>query len=479
MALSALAVACSKDEGHGHEPDGGGGSGGGAADASSPTSDASSPANGGEACGLDQKFVDKRSSCTFTAGALPKDTLGACASAKNPIEHIIVLMQENRSFDQYFGHLKGQGQDDVDVAPQSTSNPGSTADGGTGAAIDWHHETEYCVADTDHGWQATHRQWNDGKNDGFAVSNSIPGDPSGSRALGYYDQTDIPFYYDLASTFAISDHYFCDVLGPTYPNRMYLMGGTSFGIVTTDLKVLAPPGANQIFKELNDKNVSWKAYHGPISQVLLYTDFATDQAQASHLVDISEFAKDAAAGKLPAVAFIDPNFSSTPILDENDEHPPADMQVGQKFVYDQVQALMHSPEWKSSALFITYDEHGGLYDHVAPPKACAPDDTPPRLNPELGGFDHLGFRVPLIVVSPYAKRHFVSHAVHSHTSILRFIEAKFGLPAITNRDANADAMFDLFDFGSPNTDVPSFTEPVVSDAQASRCQQNFGNQPSQ
>jgi phospholipase C len=461
-------VACSKDDGgHGHEPDGGSGGG--------QSTDASSPRDGGGACGLAQKLVDQRSSCTFAAGALPDDTLGACASTKNPIEHIVVLMQENRSFDQYFGHLKGHGQDDVDVAPQSTSNPGSAADGGTGAAIAWHHETEYCVADTDHGWQASHRQYDDRKNDGFAISNSIPSDPSGSRAMGYYDQTDIPFYYDLASTFAISDSYFCDVLGPTYPNRMYLMGGTSFGIVTTDLNMLAPSGANQIFKHLNEKNITWKNYHGPISQVLLYTDFATDQAQASHLVDISEFAKDAAAGTLPAVAFIDPNFSSMPLLQENDEHPPADMQVGQKFVYDQVQALMQSPQWKSSVLFITYDEHGGLYDHVAPPAACAPDDTPPRESPELGGFDRLGFRVPLIVVSPYAKRHFVSHVVHSHASILRFIEAKFGIPAITGRDANSDAMFDLFDFESkPNLDVPSFTEPAVSDAQMARCTQNFG-----
>ncbi|HVW24131.1 MAG TPA: alkaline phosphatase family protein [Polyangiaceae bacterium] len=459
LALSVLAVACSKDEDHGKPPPSGDGGG----------SDA-----GGTACGLSATLVEQRSNCKFTAGALPEDTLGSCATAKNPIEHVIVLMQENRSFDQYYGHLKGHGQDDVDVPPESTSNPGSPADGGTGAVIPWHHEPQYCVTDTDHGWPASHRQYDDGKNDGFALSNSVASDPTGSRAMGYYDQTDIPFYYDLASTFAMSDRYFCSVLGPTYPNRMYLMGGTSFGIVTTDLNTLAPPGANQIFKALNDKNVDWKDYHESIASGLLYPDFATDSAQAAHFVDISEFAKDAAAGTLPPFALIDPNFSSANIVQEDDEHPPSDIQMGQKFVYDQVQALMHSPEWKSSVLFITYDEHGGLYDHVAPPAACAPDDTPPRLNPELGNFDRLGFRVPLIVVSPYAKRHFVSHVVHSHTSILRFIEAKFGIGALTNRDANSDAMFDLLDFESPpNLDVPSFTEPAVSDAQAGTCAQNF------
>jgi phospholipase C len=472
LALAALAVACSKDEGHGQGKDGGGGSGG-----SGDSGSGGGSGNGGIACGLDTKSSAQRSSCTFAAGALPDDTLGTCASAKNPIEHIVVLMQENRPFDHYFGHLKGHGQDDIDVAPSSTTNPGSAADGGTGAPIEWHHATEYCVADTDHGWVASHQQWNDGRNDGFAVSNSIASDPTGSRALGYYDQTDIPFYYDLASTFAMSDRYFCAILGPTYPNRMYLLGGTSFGIVTTDPNVLAPAGVNQILKTLSEKNIAWKDYHAQIASALLYPDFATDPAQASHLVDISEFAKDAAAGTLPAFSLIDPSFIGT-VVAETDEHPPADIQVGQKFVYDQVQALMHSPEWKSSALFITYDEHGGLFDHVSPPGACAPDDTPPRLNPELGGFDRLGFRVPLIVVSPYAKRHFVSHTVHTHTSILRFIEAKFALPAFTARDANSDAMFDLFDFESPpNLDVPSLAQPIVSDAQEATCLQNFPPPP--
>jgi len=456
LVFAALGVACSSSE-------------------SKPPSsgtDAGSDA-GSAACGLDPKLVDQRTSCKFTAGALPADTLGDCAAAKNPIEHIVVIMQENRAFDHYFGHLPGHGQDDVDVAPESTSNPGSEADGGTGAAIPWHHAADYCVADTDHGWVASHRQWDDEKNDGFAVSNSIASDPTGSRAMGYYEQTDLPFYYDLASTFAISDRYFCSVLGPTYPNRMYLYGGTSFGIVTTDPSVLAPSGAANIFATMTDKGIDWKEYQSQIAASLIFPDTAKDSAIAAHVVDISEFAKDAAAGTLPAVSFIDPVFLAGPVT-ENDEHPPADIQEGQKFVYEQTQALLQSPEWKSSALFITYDEHGGLFDHVSPPAACAPDDTPPRLNPELGGFDRLGFRVPLIVVSPYAKRHFVSHVAHSHTSILRFIEAKFGLPAFTGRDANSDALFDVFDFESPpRLDVPTLTQPTVSDAQAALCLQNF------
>jgi phospholipase C len=143
-------------------------------------------------------------------------------------------------------------------------------------------------------------------------------------------------------------------------------------------------------------------------------------------------------------------------------------------VWQQIDALVKSPAWKSSALFITYDEHGGLYDHVPPPPACAPDSTPPAEHPEVGGFDRLGFRVPLILISPYAKRNFVSHVVHSHTSILRFIEAKLALPAFTARDANSDAMLDLFDFEHPDYTVPSFTEPPVDQTKLDACKPYFG-----
>src|SRR5262249_34951196 len=143
-----------------------------------------------------------------------------------------------------------------------------------------------------------------------------------------------------------------------------------------------------------------------------------------------------------------------------DEHPPSDMQVGQHFVYRQVARLMASPSWGRSVMFITYDENGGLYDHVAPPAACLPGSTAPAQQAELGGFDRYGFRVPVFVVSPYAKAHFVSHVVHSHASILRFIEARFGVPALSSRDANADAMFDMFEFSNPPfVRPPDITEP--------------------
>lgn len=426
------------------------------------------PDAGVSVCKPNAALVARRDACEFGPGAMVSETIGGCTGAKIPIENVVIIMQENRSFDDYFGHLPGHGQDDVDVPQGDVSNPDPS-----GAPIAWYKETQYCVADTDHGWVASHAQWNNGMMDGFATSNVTTDDPTGHRALGYYEQTDLPFYYELASTFAISDRYFCSLLGPTYPNRFYFYGGTSYGIVTTDLSILAPPNSPQLLKSLTEKGISWKIYKTNLASIWLYPDWGLDMAQAPNIVDVSQFAVDAAAGALPSVALVEGAFSGK-AWEETDEHPPANPQVGQHWVYEQLQALVKSPQWPKSALFITYDEHGGLYDHVSPPPACVPDDTPPALSPELGGFDRLGFRVPAFVVSPYAKRHFVSHEVHSHTSILRFIQAKFELPAFTKRDANSDDMLDFFDFDSPpNVDVPDFAEPPVDAAQITLCQQNF------
>ncbi len=459
VCLALLPGCSSKDEGTGHEP--------------STGNDAGKEGGGGGVDCANAGLAARRDACEFAPGALAADTVGACTGDAIPIEHVVILMQENRSFDQYFGHLPGHGQDDVDVADPDVTNPA----GGGGDPVPWHHETQYCVSDTDHGWTASHEQWNAGKNDGFATSNVKAEDPTGARAMGYYEESDIPFYYELYSTFATSDRYFCSLLGPTYPNRMFLAAGTSFGIVTTTITKLAPPGVPNVYRSLNDKGVSWKLYKSNLPSILLFPDFASEQEQVARTVDVSEFARDAADGTLPQVSFLDAGFSQEAWV-ETDEHPPANVQLGQHFVWQQIMALVKSPLWPKSALFLTYDEHGGLYDHVSPPAACAPDDTPPAQDPGLGNFDRLGFRVPLAVVSPYARRHFVSHEVHSHTSILRFLQAKFGLPALTRRDANSDALLDLFDFGSPpNLDVPDFAEPDVDAAQIETCKAAFPTAP--
>jgi phospholipase C len=424
----------------------------------------------GPLCSTSSDPVDQRASCAFAAGAYPGDTL-ACPSSGDriPIDHVIVLMQENRSFDHYLGHLRGHGQDDVDVPDENASNLDAS-----GRMVPWHHAPEACFDDPNHSWSGSHAAWNGGRNDGFVVVSANPNDsegndPTGARAMGYYDDTDLPFYYQLASTFATSDRYFSDVLGPTLPNRMYLYAGTSFGVVSGDVDTAFH---RTIFRAMNEAGVSWKVYQSDVAAGFSMASFLVDSV--GHVARLDDFAEDAKAGRLPMVSFVDPTFLTMGAT-STDEGPPSDLQVGQSFVYRQVNALMASPSWASSAMFVLYDEAGGLYDHVSPPAACLPGATPPAQEAGLGGFDRFGFRVPVFVVSPFAKPHYVSHVVHSHASVLRFIEATFGLPALTGRDANAAAMLDMFDFGNPSfLTPPSLTPPTVDEAKLAACRTKYG-----
>ena len=174
--------------------------------------------------------------------------------------------------------------------------------------------------------------------------------------------------------------------------------------------------------------------------------------------------------KLPQVAFVEANPVGG-VNVESDEHPPANVQVGEKFTHDVMQALVKSPNWSSSAMFLTYDEHGGFYDHVAPPAAPKPDNIAPMLQPgdAPGAFDRYGIRVPALVISPYAKKHFVSHTVYDHTSILHFIETRFGLPTLTKRDKAADPMLGMFDFSKMSNAKPTLTNAPVTAAGKAAC----------
>jgi phospholipase C len=442
-------------------------------DALAPSFQTSGPAS----CATGIEPAPQRDVCAFGQGASPSETIACPDSGPDiPVQHIIVLMQENRSFDHYLGHLPGHGQDDVDVAPAGTSNPlpPGVTDGSGSTVVPWTHGTSNCFDNPNHSWSGSHQAWNQGANDGFVIASGTPNDdegndPTGSRAMTYYDDSDLPFYYQLASTFAISDRYFSEVLGPTFPNRLYLYAGSSFGIVGDDIDTDLH---RTIFAVLNDRGISWKVYASEVPAALLTASFAIDSI--GHVAGIDDFAEDARQGQLPAVSWVDPVFL-TAAATLSSEEAPADMQVGQQFVYRQVSALMSSPSWATSAMFITYDETGGLYDHVPPPAACPPDGTPPSDQADLGGFDRHGFRVPLFVVSPYARAHFVSHAVHSHTSILRFIETRFGIPALSARDANADALLDMFDFASPPfLSPPDLQAPTVDAARLAACSARYG-----
>ncbi|HEV7526507.1 MAG TPA: alkaline phosphatase family protein, partial [Acidimicrobiia bacterium] len=338
-----------------------------------------------------------------------------------PVNHVVVLMQENRSADDYLAPLNSQGQPDFEAQPL-TGNPDPTNP--TGPPILPFHKTSFCeVADLNHGWSGTHREVNGGAMDGFTAQNVTASDPTGSRAMGYYDQSDLPFYYGMYNTFATGDRYFSSVLSQTYPNRMYLFAGTSFGHIGNNPGPFVQPS---VFELLDQHSISWKIYVAQPqfgSYAGIFFKYVHDRA-AQHVFPMSQYYADLANNSLPAVTYIDPTQFDVPHHTEADEHPPADVQLGQKFASDVMNGLMNSSAWPTSALFFTYDEHGGFYDHVTPPAAPAPDAIPPMLSPTdvVAGFDQYGVRVPVAVISPFSKAHFVSHVVHDHTSILRFIE---------------------------------------------------------
>ncbi len=417
-----------------------------------------------------------RAGCMFGRGSLPAETLGPELPVADgiPIKTIVVLMQENRSFDSYFGRLgKFMHRTDIESPPDDASNPERVGDPNS-PRHPLAHAPYLCSSDMNHEWAGTRLSYNGGKMDGFFQANHMWTDPTqpqvsdalstGDRALWWYDERDIPFYYDLASTFAIGDHYHASVLGPTYPNRDYLYAATSLGVTDDRSANLAGWGPEKdltIFDMLERRHVTWAIYvdsfpHIPRVGALLGSSYMSRWPSA-RLQHMSDFNDQAAAGTLPQVVFVDASINEG--VDGNDEHPPADIQTGESFVSDVVHALMTSPQWKDLALFFTYDEHGGLYDHVAPPTACAPDRGAPdfRNNEDRaagGGFDRLGMRVPFVVVSPWAKKSYVSHQTYDHTSITRFIEAKFTLPALTHRDANALPPYDMFDFSRPTFAAP-------------------------
>jgi phospholipase C len=402
------------------------------ADASVPTVDAGG--DGPAACTpvtWTDSLRPQRDACTFTAGAKAADTIGLTEAARLaiPIKHVVVLMKENRSFDHIFGQLSKSGQPDAEPVPATWASPDKN-----GTPVPPSHATTTCVpADPPHQWDNMHAMSNGGKMDGFVTNGTKSTPPTdGTFTMQYLDATDIPFYYWLANTFAVADHHFPSVLSGTWSNRDYLVAATSHGTKNTGTDP-ALTGVPLIFDALDTAGVSWDVYTDDIAPLEYSVAWGKRKAWKS----VQQFQDALAAGTLPAVAFVDSTTDLAPPV--KDEHPPADVQLGEAWTRSIYEATVKSPLWPTIALFYTYDEAGGFGDHVPPPKSCAP-------SADQSDFTELGVRVPLVVVSPYAKRHFVSHAVHQHTSILRFIETLFAVPALTARDANSDAMLDMFDF---------------------------------
>ncbi|MDQ6660583.1 MAG: alkaline phosphatase family protein [Chloroflexota bacterium] len=328
----------------------------------------------------------------------------------NSIQHIVIACQENRSFDEYFGYYPRAGQFGV---PANFSLPD-----GKGGTVKPFHFTHFDTANITHIWQAIHKEWDNGKMDGFFMTD-------GNSSLGYYTGSDIPYYYALADAFTLCGNYFSYQLGSTLPNRLALWAGTSGGI-TMNHRV--PSGSltwPTIVDLLEDHGITWKCYNlgtglGSVPEVEFFNalPFFKRWYKDSRLHGREkDYYNDLKAGTLPQVTFlISDAFTS--------EHPPLSVRQGELKMAEVINALISSSLWTRSVLFLTYDEGGGFFDHVPPPQ-----------------FDAYGpgMRVPTLVISPWVKRGYVSGQLYEHNSLLKFIERRFGLPTV----ASVNHLFDV------------------------------------
>jgi phospholipase C len=440
------------------------------------------------------------------------------------LQHIVFLAQENRSFDHYFGQLRqywaqnGYPDQSYDGLPQFNPATGSSPLTGPPPAIPGcdptvpppadcsydpsnpvtsYHLITQCIENPSPSWNESHVDWD--YNDpvgqqaaalnGFvytaahdARTNQPPFyDTNGLRAMGYYNGSDLNYYYFMASNFATSDRWFNATMSRTEPSREYLIAATSQGYaypIGTDSADTALLTATTIFQELQSANITWKIYVNPQGSTctgppydpacLLTLSYVRNfqwgqtipTAYPNNIAPISQYFTDLTNGTLPQVAQIEPATDAG-----LDEHPstadstPNDIQLGANYVASLINGLMTSSAWQNSAFILTYDEMGGLYDHVSPQPEPSPDGIAPvdllpgdictTTTGPTCNFVYTGYRVPLIVISPYAQKNYVSHTVEDTTAILKLIETTFNVPSLTARDAAQDDMSEYFNFANP------------------------------
>lgn len=332
------------------------------------------------------------------------------------IDTIIVVMMENRSFDHMLGGLTlAEGRTDVDGLTAAMSNPDAE-----GNAVSPYPNEVGCLDDPPHSWEAGHAQYNDGANDGFVLRYGGPG------VMQYQTRTDVPITWALADEYAVCDRYFCSVMSSTWPNRFYAHCGTSAGMPGNDWPTEGSYPLPNVWAHLAEAGVSAQYYYSDLPFLMLVRD-AWNATQSRYIED---FVRDAEAGTLPSVVWIEPGFAF------NDDHPPHHVALGQELLAVIYKALSRSPQWNNCLLLITYDEHGGFYDHVPPPQ-CDDDYV-------TEGFGQLGFRVPSLVIGPYVKQGAVS-TQFDHTSWLKFVCERHGIEPWTKRIAAANSLSAVLD----------------------------------
>jgi phospholipase C len=381
---------------------------------------------------------------------------GGKDSGPDGLTTFVYLMMENRSYDHYFGarNLEGLGGDGLANAKSMPDINGAMI--APFAAGDDRNAAAPTVCDPDppHGWDASHLAFNTGANDGFLQQHQIAHDNNAQllEPQKYLERVNLPISWALADAYTVCDRWFCSVMGPTLPNRAYWHVGTSIGIDNNG-EILSEIGAGvpvpTIYNRLEEAGVDWAYYFGSLSVVSLMHGndgpFKIDLGPSDGTgrvrrfgdpgVGAGQFFEDAAAGRLPSVVYIDPAFGS------NDDHPPVHPILGQELIAAVYTALAKSPQWKNCMLVVTYDEHGGYADHVAPPTTT--DDTLEKFGKP--GFEQMGFRVPTLVAGPYVKQSYVSNVTYDHTSALKHLQNHFGLEGLTARMAAANDLSDCLD----------------------------------
>jgi phospholipase C len=421
------------------------------------------------------------------------------------IEHVVIFVNENRSFDHYFGTYRGvRGFSDPAVLRQGDGTPvfaqrfagspfGAASAAYGGRLLPFHFDTTKngeCVNDVSHDWIQQHQGWNRGKMDMFLqvdIDPAVNGPRDGINTMGYYTRADLPFYHGLADAFTICDHYFGSVIGPTDPNRLYSMSATidpdgrhGGPVVKTQSFATKAKGAaiyswRTYPEQLQAKGISWKVYGSADANLgdnvlTLFKAYHRNPKLAARAFTSTfpgSFQADCAAGRLPQVSWVLASLLNT-------EHPPAPVTYGEVAAAQILQALTANPSlWSKTAVFMTQDEGGGFFDHVPPPVAPAGTRgeylTAKRLPAEAGGIRGpigLGFRVPMLIVSPFSRGGFVSSDTFDHTSVLRFLERRFGaeVPNLSAwRRRSTGDLTSAFNFAAPDRSLPALPIPSTSD----------------
>ena len=391
-----------------------------------------------------RKFI--RNTAGLTAGlALGGGLTSAFAAARNKklptpqqsgIQHVVLVMMENRSFDHFMGWLPGANGKQAGL---TYFDAAGTAHATAPLAPDY----QGCGhPDPDHSYQGARVEYNGGACDGWLRAGS-----NDEYSIGYYVRNDLPFLGNAAPAWTAFDNYFAGILGPTYPNRIYQHAAQTDRLDDSILPLSTLP---TIWDRLADHNLSRRYYFSDFPFLALW---GTKYVGISHL--INDFFSDCAAGTLPSVSFVDPGLLGEEEGLSNDDHPHADIRNGEVFLNAVYQAVTSSPNWRNTVLIINFDEWGGFFDHVPPTKAPIPST-----DAALGSDGFRGFRVPALVISPWSPRGTIDHGLYDHTSILKMIEWRWNLRPLTVRDSNANNLAESLDFSTTNLSVPSFPVPT-------------------